>query len=216
MKSCLVVGLGRFGYAVARELCEMGVEVLGIDENDDVVSRSAAHITHAVAGDAKDEAVLHAIGARNFDCAVVAMAGDVESSVMVTILLKELGVKQIIAKASGEMHAKILRKVGADTTIFPEDDMGKRLAQKLASSNVLDFIELSDEYSIVEIGTPAAWSGRTIKQLDVRAKYGINILAIRDRTDRENINISPSANYVLNEGDVLVIVGSNEEIDKIK
>ena len=216
MKSCLVVGLGRFGSAVARELCTLGVEVLGIDERESVISQAAEHLTHAVVGDAKDEAVLRALGVRNFDCAVVAMAGDVESSVMITILLKELGVKTIIAKASGTLHSKILRKVGADTIVFPEEDMGRRLAQKLASANVLDFIELSGDYSIVELNTPASWHGKSIKQLDVRAQYGINILAIRDRADRESINISPSANHILNEGDVLVIVGANEDIGKIK
>ena len=216
MKSCLVVGLGRFGFAVACELCKLGVDVLGLDEREDVVNRASNYITHVVAGDAKDEAVLRAIGVRNFDCAVVAIASDVESSVMITILLKEMGIKTIVAKASGEMHAKILRKVGADTAVFPEDAMGRRLAQKLASQNVLDFIELSDEYSIVEINAPSAWYGKSIKQLDVRAQFGINILAIRDRTDYENINISPSAHYVINDGDILVIVGANEDIEKIK
>jgi len=216
LKSCLVIGLGRFGFAVASELCRHGVEVLGIDEHEDIMNKAVGHITHVVAGDAKDESVLQSIGARNFECAIVAVAGDVQDSVMITIMLKEMGVPYVIAKSQSELHTRVLQKIGADRVVFPEADMGRRLAQKLVSSNILDYIELSDEYSIVELHAPKAWYNKSIRQLDIRAKYGINILAVRNENDRKSINISPTANYIIKEEDILVIVGANEDIEDIK
>ncbi len=215
MKSYLVIGLGRFGSSLACELYKMGHEVLGIDENEEIVQKYADFITHAIVGDAKDEVVLKSIGARNFDCAIVAMADDSQDSILVTLMLKEMGVKEVVCKVQSDLHKKVLKRVGADRVVFPERDMGVRLAMNLASSNIIDFIELSDDFSIIEIMAPRIWAGSSIIEINVRANYGINIIAARDPEHRE-VTVSPPANYVIKDNDVLVMVGSNEDLTRIQ
>lgn len=214
MKSFVVIGLGRFGSAVATELYKRGNEVLGIDMDDDTVQRISESVTHAVVGDAKEESVLRAIGVRNFDCAIVAIASDIQDSVLITLMLKEMGVKYVIAKGQSALHTKVLERIGADRVVFPEHDMGQRLAQTLTSSNLIDFIELSPDFSIVEIHAPESWIDLTLADLSVRAQYGVNILAIRGENGRI-ISVSPTAEQRISVGDVLVVVGANDDITRV-
>ena len=211
MKSFLVVGLGRFGMSLARELYMLGHEVLGIDANEEIVYKCVDQMTHAVVGDAKDETVLRSIGVRNFDCAIVAVANDIQDSVLVTLMLKEMGVKEVVAKAQSDLHKKVLERIGADRVVFPEHEMGLRLAQSLSASNVINFLELSPDYGIAEIKPPREWTGKTLRDLDVRAKYGINILAARD-AESELININPPADYSVKDIEILVVVGNNDDV----
>lgn len=212
MKTFVVIGLGRFGFAVATELSNLGHEVLAIDGNEDNIQKVAEQVTHAVTGDARDPAVLRTLGVRNYDCAVVAVGDDVGNSALITLNLKDLGVKQVICKAQSHVHRKVLEKIGADRVVFPEHEMGIKLAQSLSSSNILNFIELSDDYGIVEIATPKGWRGKSLKELDVRAKYGVNIIAVRNG---DGINVAPGGDYVLTPGDVVVALGHTDNTNRL-
>ncbi|WP_294471682.1 TrkA family potassium uptake protein [uncultured Intestinimonas sp.] len=213
MKTYVVIGLGRFGTAVATELCRLGHEVLAIDESEDRIQNIADQVTHAVAGDARDPAVLRALGVRNYDCAIVAAADDVGSSALVTMNLKEMGVQKVICKAQSMVHWKVLEKIGADMVVFPEYEMGMKLAQNLSSSNILNFIELSEDYGIVELAAPKSWQGHSIRDLNVRAKYKVNIIAIRRNGEDADLQLTPVADYVIAPGDVVVTLGRYEDID---
>lgn len=215
MDSFLVIGMGRFGSAVALELSNLGHEVLIIDKSEDRVAHIADRVTHSVIGDAKDESVLASLGARNFDVAVVAIANNVEDSVLITIMLKEMGVKKVVAKAQSLLHKKVLERIGADVIVFPERDMGNRLAQRLSAKNIIDYIELSDEDSIVEIVSLPQWAGKSLAELNIRSTYGINVIAARDK-NAEELNVSPSAKYTIKEGDVLIVIGKNDDIKKLR
>ncbi|KPU42122.1 Ktr system potassium uptake protein A [Oxobacter pfennigii] len=212
-KQYVVIGLGRFGTSVAKTLYALGNDVLAIDQSEDNVQSISDSVTHAVQADATDENALRALGIRNFDVAVIAIGVDIQSSIMITLLAKELGVKYVIAKAQNELHAKVLYRIGADRVVFPERDMGVRVAHNLVSSNILDYIELSPDYSIVEIAVISQWVGKTLKELNMRANYGINVMAIKRGSE---INISPSAEDIINDGDILVVIGGTEELNKIE
>lgn len=212
-KQFVVIGLGRFGSSIAKTLYSLGHEVLAIDVDEEVVQDISDHVTHAVQADATDEATLKSLGIRNFDIAVITIGSDVQSSVLVTLLVKELGVKYVIAKAQNELHAKVLYKIGADRVVFPERDMGIRVAHNLCSSNILDYIELSADYSIMEVTALDEWENRSLKELNMRSNYGINIMAIKRGND---INIAPSADEVIKHGDVLVVIGGTEDIKNIE
>lgn len=213
MKSYIVIGLGRFGSQVARELCKLGCEVLAMDVSSELVGQIANDVTHAVTGDGQDKEVLRALGAAEFDCAIVAIGDDLAASVLVTMNLKELGLPQVICKASDETHRRVLKKLGADRVVIPEQEQASRLARSLSSHNVLDYIELSDEYGIVEVPTPASWSGKSLKELNVRAKLGVNILAIRRQG---KINVSPTADFAFAAGDILVVLGDSAALKKVQ
>lgn len=214
MKSYVVIGLGRFGTAVAVELCKLGNEVLAMDEDQANVQAVADHVTHAVTADARDPAVLKALGIRNFDCAIVAVGNDIGASALITLSLKELGLPQVVCKAQSYVHQRVLEKIGADRVIFPEHETGVKLAQNLTHSNVLNFIELSDDYGIVEVTTPKSWQGKTIREVDVRNRYGVNIIAIRDSTTGA-INVSHGGDYILRDTDVLLILGEDEDTNAV-
>ena len=214
MKSYVVVGLGRFGMAVALKLQELGNEVLIIDSNAEQVQKLSNHVTYAVVGDARDEAVLRSLGVRNFDCAIVAIGGDLAASILITLNLKELGVPQVICKAPDEIQKRALEKVGADRVIIPEREMAVKLAQNLASSSVLEYIELSSQCGIAEVKTPSAWVGKTLRELNVRAKYGVNVIALRSGEDA--IKVSPGPDEPLTERDVLVILGGNDDLNRVQ
>jgi trk system potassium uptake protein TrkA len=209
----VVIGLGRFGSSVATTLYSLGNEVLAIDTDEEIVQSISDSVTHAVQADATDEATLRSLGIRNFDVAVITIGSDVQSSVMVTLLVKELGVKYVISKAQNELHAKVLYKIGADRVVFPERDMGVRVAHNLCSSNILDYIELSPDYSIMEVSAVRDWQGKTLRELNMRSKYGINIMAIKRGND---INISPGADDEIRENDVLVVIGGTDELSAIE
>ena len=213
MQSFIVLGLGRFGQSVAKTLYELGHEVLAIDENEALIQNISEHITYAMAGNVTDENVLKSVGVKNFDVAVVSTGKNLESSILVTQMLKELGIKYILAKAQNELHARVLSKLGADRVVFPEQDMGVRVAHNLVSTNIIDYIELSADYTIIEISLPRHWEGKTLKELNVRGKHGINIIAIKNGS---KINVSPNADYKFNGNDILVVIGSKNEIDKFK
>lgn len=213
MKQFVVIGLGRFGASVASSLAEAGYEVLGIDILDDRVRPLANVLTHVVQADATDEEVLRSLGIRNFDCCVVALSSNLQSSILVTMIAKELGVPMVVSKARDDQHGKVLAKIGADRIIFPERDMGLRLAHSLISGNILDLIELSPSHSVAEVVANDRMVGKSLRQLDLRAKFGVNVLAIKRGS---NISISPRAEDVLNEGDVLVVIGHNDVIRKLE
>ena len=214
MKSFLIIGLGRFGASLAVELCAQGHEVLAVDIQPERVQAVADQVTHCVVGDARDPEVLRSLGARNFDCAVAAASADVGVSALIVLNLKELGVARVVGKANSMVHRKVLEKIGADRVVFPEHEMGVKLAQGLSSSNVLNFIELSDDYGIVEPAAPRSWVGHTLKELDVRAKYGVNIIAIRHGAS-SRLEVAPGADYALRSGDVVVTLGRNEDINRL-
>lgn len=213
MKQYAVIGCGRFGASVARTLYGTGHDVLAIDQDEDVIQELADSVTHAVQMDATDESSLRSLGVRNFDVAVIAIGSDIQSSILITLLAKELGVKYVVAKAQNELHAKILYKTGADRVVLPEREMGVRVAHNLVSSNILDYIELAPDYSIAEITPLKEWTGKNLKDIDIRVKYGVTIMAIKRKAE---INISPSAQDVICHEDVIVVVGHNKDIQKIE
>ena len=209
MKSIVVIGMGLFGSSVARQLCALGAEVLAIDTNSELVQQISSDVTSAVVADARDVQVLRALGANECDCAVVAIGDDLAGSVLATMNLKELGVGHIVCKAHDEVHRKVLEKLGADKVVIPEKEVADKLARSLTSHNVLDFIELSNDYGIVEIPAPKTWVGRNLKELDVRAKLGVNIIAI-ERNDK--ISVSPRAEFEIARNDILVVLGDYDSL----
>lgn len=212
-KQFVVIGLGRFGHSVAKTLYALGNDVLAIDSSETRVQEISDSVTHAVQADATDENALKSLGIRNFEVAVIGMGDDIQGSIMATLLVKELGVKYVIAKAQTELHAKVLYKIGADRVVFPERDMGVRVAHNLVSSNILDYIELSPDYSIAEVVALHSWEGKTLRELNMRSEYGINIMAIKRGKE---INISPQADDMIMKDDVLVVIGGTEELSKIE
>ncbi len=213
MKNYIVIGLGRFGSEVARRLCQLGCEVLAVDNNSDLVQGISNDVTHAVVADARDKSVLKALDAGSFDCAIVAIGGSLADSVLATMNLKELGVGRVVCKAHDETHRQVLKKLGADQVVIPEQEQAYRVARSLSSQNVLDYIELSDEYGIIEVPTPGDWVGKTLRELNVRAKLGVNILAVKKNS---KINVSPAADYRIEEGDIMVILGDSDALNGVQ
>ena len=213
MKSYVVIGLGRFGNTLARQLCKLGAEVLAMDVHNDLVQQVAEDVTHAVVGDAQDKDVLRALGVRDFDCAIVAIGTDLAASVLTVMNLQELGVPYIICKAHDETHSRVLKKLGVDKVVIPEQENATRLARSLHSHNVLDYIELSEDYGILEIPAPKSWVGKTLKELNIRAKLGVNIIAVENN---KKTNVSPSADYQIQQEDVLVVLGDNYSLEAVQ
>lgn len=212
-KEFAVIGLGRFGGSISRSLTEQGSEVMAIDMNEDRVNEFAALVTHAVVADSTDENVLKSLGIRNFDHVIVAIGDNIQSSILTTLILKELGVKHITVKAQNDYHEKVLRKIGADHVVHPERDMGRRIAHYIVSTNVLDYLELSDEYSIVEVMVNEILKGKSLIELDIRAKYGLNIVAIKRGKE---IIVSPMADEPLKLNDILIIIGADTDINRFE
>jgi trk system potassium uptake protein TrkA len=195
---------------LGRELIELGNEVLGIDKDEEAVQEMSGVLTYAVSADCTDEETLRSLGVRNFDCGVVAIGDDIQSSILTTILLKDLGVKQVVAKAMSELHGRVLEKIGVDRVVYPERDMGIRVAHQLVSPNLLDYIELSKEYTIAELAVPQCLNGKSLHDLNPRARFGCSIVAINKPG---GIIIAPTATDVLAERDVMVIIGTNDQIE---
>lgn len=212
-KQFVIIGLGRFGTSVAETLYKVGHEVMVIDKDEDLIQDISDKVTHAVQLDATDENALRSLGLRNFDVAVVTIGSNIQASVMATLLVKEHGVKYIIAKGNSDLHAKVLYKIGADRVILPEKDMGVRVAHNLVSESIIDFIELSPDYSIMEIQALKEWKNKTVRELKLRSRYGINVMAIKNGND---INLSPSPEDIIHEKDVLVAIGSAEDLNKLE
>ena len=213
MKAYMVIGLGRFGSEVSRRLCQLGCEVLALDTNAELVEAISGDVTHAVVADGRDKGVLRALGAADFDCAIVAIGESLADSVLATMNLKELGVPKIVCKARNETYRQVLKKLGADQIVIPEQEQAHRLARSLSSQNVLDYIELSEDYGILEVPAPESWTGKNLRELNVRARLGVNILAIK----RDNkINVSPAAEYVICKGDIMVILGDTAALKAVQ
>ncbi|MCM3178433.1 TrkA family potassium uptake protein [Cytobacillus horneckiae] len=212
-KDFAVIGLGRFGGSICRELAEQGLEVMAIDTNEARVNEFSIIASHAVVGDTTDESVVKGLGLRNFDHVIVAIGDDIQASILTTLILKENGVDKVTVKAQNDYHEKVLKKIGADVVVHPERDMGRRIAHKLASNNVLDYLELSDEHSIVEIVANERVGGHSIIDLDIRAKYGVNIVAIKRR---EQILVSPQANEIIQYKDILIVIGADYDINRFE
>ncbi|NMB38622.1 MAG: TrkA family potassium uptake protein [Firmicutes bacterium] len=207
-----VIGLGRFGTSLAKTLYAMGKEVLAIDIEEERIQAVVNDVTHAVQADATDEDVMKSLGIRNIDVVLVSI-GPLQQSILATMIAKELGVKHVVCKAVSELHGKILEKLGADRVVYPERDMGTRVAHSLVSGNILEYIELSSDYSIIEVIAKKAFVNKTIRELDFRAKYGINIIAIKRGKE---INISPNADFEIHEGDILVAIGSTDKLKEME
>jgi len=208
-KQFLVVGLGRFGNSITRTLVANGHEVLAVDKNAELVQDIAPFATHALQADCTDDVVLKQLGASNFTHAIIAIGDDLQASILTTLLLKEKNIPVVIAKARDEMHGNVLRKVGADKIIYPERDMAVRLANQLSSNSIIDYIELSEEYNIVEMLAPTAMIGLSLQKLNIRARFGCTILAIKSE---QRMNIAPSADDKIESGNVLLVIGSQEQI----
>ncbi len=209
MKQFAVIGLGRFGASLALTLTRMGYDVLAVDTNEEKVNNIMEKVTHAVQVDAMDEQALKALGIRNFDVVIVAIGQDIQTNILVTVMLKDLGVKTVVSKAVTELHGKVLERIGADKVVFPERDMGVRVAQALVSKNIMDQINLSPDYSIIELMAPVEFIGKTLAEGNVRTKHGATVLAIRRGNE---VIISPGAKHVVIDGDVLVVVGRNDKL----
>ncbi|MBT2581797.1 TrkA family potassium uptake protein [Planococcus sp. ISL-109] len=212
-KEFVVIGLGRFGGSIVRELIEQGADVMAIDKDHERVDEFASIATQAVVADTTDESVLKSLGVRNFEHVIVAIGENIQASILTTLMLKEIGVKKITVKAQNDYHAKVLHKIGADKVVHPERDMGIRIAHNILSNNVLDYLELSDEHSIMEIKANEKLAGYTLIELDIRAKYGINIVAIKRGDD---IIVSPQADLEIEREDILIIIGSDADINRFE
>lgn len=213
-KQFAIIGMGRFGSSVAKTLYNLNFEVLAIDSDEHRTQEVINMVTHAVQADSTDEEALRALGLRNFDVVVVAIGQDIQASILTTLILKDMGVKMLVAKAQNELHGKVLSKIGADKVIYPERDMGHRVAHNLISPNILDHIELSDDYSIVDLKVSPSLIGKNLRQLDIRNKYLCNVMGIKSNNGK--MNIAPHAEDLIKESDVLVVVGKNEDLQKFE
>ena len=212
-KQFVAIGCGRFGSSVALKLMELGNEVMVVDRSEETIQNIADKVTYAVQADATDENTIKSLGIRNFDVAIISIGADIQSSILVTLMAKELGVKYVVAKAQNELHGKVLYKIGADRVVFPEREMGIRIAKNLVSDNILDYIELAPDYSIMEVVALPEWLGKTLKEINMRSSYGINVMAIKQGLD---INIAVGPDDQIKEGDVLVVIGHNDDLKKIE
>ena len=208
-----VLGLGRFGSSVAMELYENGADVLAVDMKEDRVVNIQGKVTHAVQADATDPDALSQLGVGNFDVAIVTIGKDLKASSVITMLLKDMGVPTVVAKAQDEMHGRMLAKLGADRIVYAERDMGKRVAHSLLSGNILDYIDVSDDFAIVEISPLASWIGHSLGDLNLRKKPGINVIAIRSDG---GIRVSLDATTVIHSGDRLLVVGEQVALNRLE
>ncbi len=211
MKSILIIGLGRFGRHMAKKFSEQNNDVMAIDINEERINNVLSVVTNALIGDATNERFMETIGVRDFDLCVVAIGDNFQSSLETTALLKDLGAKFVLARASRDVHAKFLLRNGADDVIYTEKETAERLAVKYGSDNIFNYIELNDEYSIYEIAVPAAWLNKSILKVNVRSKYGISILATKQGN---NIFPLPKPEHVFTDSESLMILGKNEDISR--
>lgn len=210
-KSFVVIGLGRFGGTLVKELTQLGAEVLAVDIDENTVNHYTEIATQAVIVEELEEHTLKKLGIRNFDHAIVSFGEDIKSNILTSLLLKEMGVPQVWAKAHDDYHAKVLEKIGIDQVIHPERDMAIRIAHQLVSKKIIDYIELSQEYSIAEVVASRKLHNKNLIELDIRKRFGCNIVAIQRG---EEIMVSPSPDKIILEGDILVVIGRNEDISR--
>lgn len=212
-KQFLIIGAGRFGSSVAHTLYKRGHDVMVVDNDEALIQQISDSVTHAVQANAVNEGSLRALGIKDFDVVIVAIGHEIQASIMSCILLIELGARYVVAKAQTELHGKVLKKIGVNRVVFPERDMGQKLAHSLVAQNIIDLIELSDDYSVVEVTAPEEMINHTLHELNLRARYGVNIIALRSKDG--NANISPAAEDKISPGDILVAVGDNKALKKM-
>lgn len=210
-KQIAIIGLGRFGSSLCKELYKLGHDVLAIDSTEESVNDLTNHSTHSAIADGTDEKALQSLGIRNFDYVVVAIGEDIQSSILATLILKDLGVENVWAKARNDYHKRVLEKIGADRVIHPEQDMGVRIAQRLTSEKIIDYIDLSADYSIVELIASNKIANKSLIELNIRAKYGCTVLAIKQG---EKINIAPMPTDEILKGDILVVIGHKDDLKR--
>lgn len=213
MNSFCVIGLGQFGQTVASTLAEAGKQVMIIDSDADKVTALADVVTNAVIGDPTNESVLRASGISDYECAIVCMASNINDNILLTILLKDLGIGRIVVRAINEGHKKVIQRLGADMIVFPEQDMGERLANMLSMNNVTEFIDFSG-YQLVQIRVPEAWVEKTLLDLDVRKKYGVNIIAVCDENG-ENADVSPAPTRTFKKGERISIIAAENDMERL-
>lgn len=211
MKSILLIGLGRFGRHIAEELNKLGHEVMAVDENEDRVNAVLSIVTNAQIGDSTNAEFLEALGVRNFDVCIVAISGNFQSSLETTSLLKELGAKMVVSRAERDVQAKFLLRNGADEVLYPEKQLAKWAAIRYTANHIFSYIELDEQHAIIEVAVPEDWQGRSIGELDIRRKYGVNILGVK-RNGNTDVNISPET--VLDADMTLLVLGENQELKK--
>lgn len=214
-KSFLVIGAGRFGKSVAQTLYEAGHDVMVVDKDETLIQQISSEVTDAVSADITSEASIKALGVRDFDAIVLAIGFDVQASIMAAILLIEKDAKYIVAKAQTDLHGKVLEKIGINRVIYPERDMGHKIARSLIAPTIIDMIELSDDYSVVEVKAPPEMVGKTLLELNLRARYGISVIAFR-RNNGGKTNISPVADDIVEAGDLIVAIGNNKSLQKLE
>lgn len=214
IKEYMIIGCGRFGKAVAITLADLGHDVLVIDKDEDTINDISTKVTHAVVGDVMVEGTLESLGIHNIDECVVAMGSNFEASLMSTVVAKENNVKTVIVKVRDKIHGNIVKKVGADRVIIPEKDSGIRLAYNISTSNILDYIELSDGFSIMEIKSPSLWVGKSLSELDIRNNFGVTVVAIKEE-EINDININPKPSYVFQDTDIILVLGEYKKIESI-
>jgi len=215
MKRFAIIGLSSFGYYLSRYFSEYDTEVLSIDNDESKVDKVKEYVKKAVVADAKDKEALKNLGVDEMDAAVVTLGDDINSSILVTLYLKEMGVKEIIAKAVNEDHAKILNLIGATRIIFPERDMAKRVAHTLRKTSLLDYVYLSEGFSMIELAPPASWNGKTLAELKIRNKYNAQVIMIKEIIP-ENLVMVPGPNHIIKESDILVMVGPEQDLEKLE
>lgn len=212
-KQYAVLGLGKFGYSVALTLENLGCDVIVVDNNTEKIQNIADSVSFAVKADIGESNVIKSLGAKNLDGAIIGVSENLEASIMATIVAKEIGIPYVIAKAQNELHATILKKVGADTIVFPEKEMGSRIAKSLVSTNFADWIELSADYSMAEIEVPEKWVGKSLLDLNVRQRYNINVVGL---IENDEVEVSLNPNTALPSRAILILVGSNKALQKFK
>src|SRR5699024_3809652 len=208
-----VIGLGRFGGSICKELSEEGMQVLAIDMNEERINQYKDIASYAVIADSTNETALRELGIDSIDHVIIAIGDNIQASILTTAILTDLGIKKITVKAQNDHHERILEKIGAHQVIHPERHMGRRIAHSIISNNILDYLDLSEQHSIVEVKASDKMIGKTLLQLDIRVHYGCNVVAIKQGS---NINVSPSAHYQLQPEDILIVIGSNEDISRFE
>ncbi len=208
-----IFGAGKFGKSIALTLQELGSDVILVDRDPEVVQELADSVSYAICSDVDDPEIFENLGMHNVDCAIIAITENLEASIVTTMMCREMGIPRIIAKAKNEMHEKILKSVGAHKVLFPEVEMGRRMAKYLAADNFMDWIELSPKYSLVEMETPQEWGGKTLAQLQVRERHKVNVIGIKDG---DQVSVSLNPHEPLRLGTVLILVGENEDLEALQ
>jgi trk system potassium uptake protein TrkA len=212
-KQIVVIGLGRFGFSIASNLVALGQEVLAVDQSEHLVKQAAAVVTHAIQADATEIDTLRSLGVQNFDVGIVAIGEDVQANILAALLLKELGIPYVIAKARDELQAKVLEKIGVDRVVFPELEMGRRVAYSVLSNNYLDYIDLAKDYRLGELKPPPSFHGKTLRQLNLRSRRGVTVLLLK-RAGEGEIIVSPDGDSPILPGDTMVVLGKDEVLSR--